>query len=85
MADRLLGSYRAVLLGGILIAAGHYTVAVPVEVSTWIGLVLISLGTSLLKPNASSRVGKLYGTRDERRDAGFAGLGRAAASAGAGL
>lgn len=72
VADRLLGSYRAVLLGGILIAAGHYTMAVPAELSTWIGLVLISLGTGLLKPNVSSLVGRLYGTQDERRDAGFA-------------
>ncbi len=72
VADRVLGSYRAVLLGGILIAAGHYTMAVPVEISTWIGLVLISLGTGLLKPNVSTLVGKLYATADERRDAGFA-------------
>ncbi len=72
IADRVLGSYRAVLVGGIVIALGHYTMAVPAEASTWTGLVLISIGTGLLKPNVSSLVGKLYGVRDERRDAGFA-------------
>ncbi|WP_242552457.1 peptide MFS transporter [Streptomyces beijiangensis] len=72
LADRILGSYRAVLWGGILIACGHYTMAVPTNGATWIGLGLISLGTGLLKPNVSTLVGKLYRTADERRDAGFA-------------
>lgn len=72
LADRMLGSYRAVLLGGILIACGHYAMAVPTDAFTWIGLGLISAGTGLLKPNVASMVGKLYRTDDERRDAGFA-------------
>ncbi|RFU87728.1 MFS transporter [Streptomyces triticagri] len=72
LADRILGSYRAVLWGGILIACGHYAMAVPTDAMTWVGLGLISAGTGLLKPNVASMVGKLYRTEDERRDAGFA-------------
>ncbi|MFJ5100905.1 peptide MFS transporter [Streptomyces sp. NPDC088554] len=72
LADRILGSYRAVLWGGVLIAFGHYAMAVPTAAMTWIGLGLISAGTGLLKPNVSAMVGKLYRTEDERRDAGFA-------------
>lgn len=72
LADRVLGSYRSVLWGGILIACGHYTMAVPATATTWAGLALIIAGTGLLKPNVSTMVGKLYGTADERRDAGFA-------------
>ncbi|AWZ10547.1 MULTISPECIES: peptide MFS transporter [unclassified Streptomyces] len=72
LADRILGSYRAVLWGGILIACGHYAMAVPTAAMTWVGLGLISAGTGLLKPNVASMVGKLYKTDDERRDAGFA-------------
>ncbi|MEV5608152.1 peptide MFS transporter [Streptomyces sp. NPDC052225] len=72
LADRILGSYRAVLWGGILIACGHYSMAVPTATMTWVGLGLISAGTGLLKPNVASMVGKLYRTEDERRDAGFA-------------
>ncbi|MFE3902423.1 peptide MFS transporter [Streptomyces sp. NPDC059153] len=72
LADRILGSYRAVLYGGILIACGHYAMAVPTDVMTWTGLGLISAGTGLLKPNVATMVGKLYRTEDERRDAGFA-------------
>ncbi|MDI3407615.1 peptide MFS transporter [Streptomyces cavernicola] len=72
LADRILGSYRAVLWGGVLIACGHYSMAVPTATMTWVGLGLISAGTGLLKPNVANMVGKLYGTADERRDAGFA-------------
>ncbi|WP_405489968.1 peptide MFS transporter [Streptomyces sp. NBC_00096] len=72
LADRILGSYRAVLWGGILIACGHYAMAVPTAAMTWVGLGLISAGTGLLKPNVASMVGKLYKTDDQRRDAGFA-------------
>ncbi|MEU6363907.1 peptide MFS transporter [Streptomyces albidoflavus] len=72
LADRMLGSYRAVLWGGILIALGHYSMAVPTDAMTWTGLGLISAGTGLLKPNVATMVGKLYRTDDDRRDAGFA-------------
>lgn len=72
LADRVLGSYRAVLTGGILIACGHYSMAVPSTATTWTGLGLISIGTGLLKPNVATMVGKLYRAADERRDSGFA-------------
>ncbi|HJS75224.1 MAG TPA: oligopeptide:H+ symporter, partial [Vicinamibacteria bacterium] len=72
LADRLLGLRRAVLLGGILIALGHYTLAFHgVERMFFAGLVLIVLGTGLLKANISSLVGRLYGPDDDRRDSGF--------------
>src|SRR5262245_26835594 len=71
LADRVLGQRKAVLYGGILIAAGHYTLAVPATAAFYTGLVLIVLGTGLLKPNISAIVGQLYGPRDVRRDAGF--------------
>ena len=71
LADRVLGQRKAVLYGGILIAAGHYTLAVPIDGSFYLGLVLIVLGTGLLKPNISVIVGQLYGPQDVRRDAGF--------------
>jgi len=71
LADRVLGQRKAVLYGGILIAAGHYTLAVPSASAFYIGLVIIVLGTGLLKPNISVIVGQLYTPRDIRRDAGF--------------
>lgn len=71
LADRILGSYRAVLWGGVLIVCGHYAMAVPAAAMTWVGLGLISAGTGLLKPNVASMAGKLYRTEDDRSDAGF--------------
>src|ERR1044072_5049717 len=71
VADRWLGHYRSVLYGGIIIALGHFCLAVPQLPFFYAGLVLIVLGTGLLKPNASTLVGSLYKKDDPRRDAGF--------------
>ncbi|HMB28750.1 MAG TPA: peptide MFS transporter, partial [Blastocatellia bacterium] len=70
-ADKVLGTRRAVLIGGILIALGHYSMAVPTIYTFSAGLVLIVLGTGLLKPNVSAIVGELYSPEDQRRDSGF--------------
>ena len=71
LADRVLGARRSVLLGGWIIALGHYALAVPSEVTFYAGLVLVAIGTGLFKPNISGLVGALYAKGDERRDAGF--------------
>lgn len=71
IADRLLGQQRSVFYGGIVIALGHFTLAVPYEQSFFIGLILIAIGTGLLKPNTSTLVGDLYPRGGSRRDAGF--------------
>lgn len=72
MADRLLGQRDAVWYGGLLISAGHFTMALPWTLGFFLGMVLIVLGTGLLKPNISAMVGQLYvGESGARRDAGF--------------
>jgi proton-dependent oligopeptide transporter, POT family len=71
IADRILGQRRSVLYGGIIIAAGHFSMAVPQLLTFYLGLGLIVVGTGLLKPNISVMVGQLYGAADVRRDAGF--------------
>ena len=71
IADRLIGQRRAVLYGGIIIALGHFSMAVPSLATFYIGLCLIVVGTGLLKGNVSVIVGQLYSADDERRDAGF--------------
>ena len=71
MADRILGQRKAVLVGGIIIALGHYTMAVPADFTFFLGMFLIVVGTGLLKPNVSSVVGDLYPEGGARRDAGF--------------
>jgi len=71
LADRILGARRAVLIGAIIIACGHYSMAIPSKLSFYAGLILIACGTGLLKPNISAMVGQLYSEEDKRRDAGF--------------
>jgi proton-dependent oligopeptide transporter, POT family len=71
IADRFLGHYRAVFIGGCIIAAGHFSMAIPGLPFFFTGLGLIVIGTGLLKPNVSSMVGSLYARDDDRRDAGF--------------
>jgi POT family proton-dependent oligopeptide transporter len=71
IADRLIGQRRAVLYGGILIAAGHFSMAFPSLATFYLGLFLIVIGTGLLKGNVSVIVGQLYAPGDKRRDAGF--------------
>ncbi len=87
LADRLFGLKKSVWYGGIIIALGHFTMAIPGIVSIFgaggeavtgldtnsffLGLILIVFGTGLLKPNISSIVGQLYAPGDVKRDAGF--------------
>jgi POT family proton-dependent oligopeptide transporter len=82
VADRVIGQRRAVLYGGIIIAMGHFSMAIPAVTGAfgelppfYAGLALIVLGTGLLKPNISTMVGELYPATGEgasaRRDAGF--------------
>jgi len=73
LADKFFGLRKSVFYGGCIIALGHLCLAFPMIETFFLGLLLIILGTGLLKPTISSLVGELY-TADEpaRRDAGFA-------------
>lgn len=74
IADRYLGLRRSIWYGGILIALGHLSIAASIffaRSAFFIGLILIVLGTGLLKPNISAIVGDLYPEGGSRRDAGF--------------
>ena len=51
IADRLIGSQKAIWYGGIVIMCGHIVLAIPSEHSFYLGLILVVLGTGLLKPN----------------------------------
>ena len=72
LADRVFGTSRSVFYGGILIMLGHIALAIPGTVALFfVSMVLIVLGTGLLKPNVSSIVGDIYSPEDGRRDSGF--------------
>lgn len=72
LADRILGTSKSVFYGGVLIMLGHIALAVPGSKALFfISMILIVLGTGLLKPNVSSMVGEIYSEKDNRRDSGF--------------
>jgi POT family proton-dependent oligopeptide transporter len=71
LADRWLGIHRSIVIGGIIIAAGHFCLAVPARPTFFLGLGLIILGTGFFKSNISTMVGQLYAEKDRRRDAAF--------------
>jgi proton-dependent oligopeptide transporter, POT family len=71
LADRIIGTRRSLVIGGLVIASGHFCLAVPSMTMFYIGLTLIIIGTGFFKPNVSTMVGQIYADGDSRRDAGF--------------
>jgi len=71
LADRLLGQRHAVILGGLLMAAGHLLMGVEHETVFFVALALLICGNGFFKPNISTMVGQLYPAGSPRRDAGF--------------
>ena len=71
IADRLLGARRAVVLGGLLMAAGHLLMTVQNELAFFGALALLIAGNGFFKPNISTIVGSLYPEGSVKRDGGF--------------
>lgn len=71
IADQILGSRLAVLLGGILMAVGEFIIVGGTEQLLFWGMAVIIVGNGLFKPNISTMVGKLYPDGDNRKDSGF--------------
>ena len=86
IADRFIGTSRSLIIGGIIIAIGHFSLAfapetIPMNAAAlkdfgslmpfYFGLLCIIIGTGFFKPNVSTMVGQIYAEGDQRRDAGF--------------
>jgi POT family proton-dependent oligopeptide transporter len=71
IADSILGSRLAVLLGGILMAIGEFIIVGGTEQLLFWGMAVIIVGNGLFKPNISTMVGRLYPDGDARKDSGF--------------
>ncbi|MFJ8649013.1 peptide MFS transporter [Streptomyces sp. NPDC093546] len=70
--DRVWGARKTVAISGTIIMIGHFLLALPMEISFFIGLAFIAAGSGLLKANISTMVGHLYRDKnDPRRDGGF--------------
>ncbi|ALS34810.1 proton-dependent oligopeptide transporter, POT family [Pseudoalteromonas translucida KMM 520] len=78
LADNVLGQRKSIIIGGLLMAAGQFTLGVPHEyiISNemtffYTGLALLIIGNGMFKPNISTMVGDLYKEGDHRRDGAF--------------
>ena len=84
IADKFIGFKKSIMLGGILMALGHFFMAfyfksdvLGFEVSVinhfffYAALALLIVGNGFFKPNISTMVGRLYPEGDDRRDSGF--------------
>lgn len=71
LADKFIGQKKSVLVGGLILCAGHGVLAIDSVWAFFTGLFLIVMGVGALKPNISTMVGQLYKQGDIRRDKGF--------------
>ena len=71
LADRLLGARRAVVFGGLLMAAGHLMMTIENSLAFYTALAMLILGNGFFKPNISAMVGALYPEGSRKRDGGF--------------
>ena len=71
ISDTILGLRNSILLGGILMSLGHFTLAIENTIFFFLGLGFIIVGNGFFKPNISTFVGMLYKKGDLRKDSGF--------------
>ena len=71
VSDTLLGFRKSILLGGILMALGHFVLAIEYDIAFYLALGLIVVGNGFFKPNISTFVAALYQDNDPRKDSGF--------------
>ncbi len=71
ISDSLLGFRKSILLGGILMALGHFVLAIEYDIAFYLALGLIVVGNGFFKPNISTFVAALYEENDPRKDSGF--------------
>ena len=71
LGDNIFGQQKSILIGGIIIMFGHFSLAITDLTFFYIGLILIVIGTGLLKPNISATVGELYRNQNDLKESGF--------------
>jgi POT family proton-dependent oligopeptide transporter len=71
LADRYLGNRRAVIIGAVLMAIGHFLMASEEIPIFYAALVFLILGNGFFKPNMSTQVGRLYPVNDGRLDGAY--------------
>lgn len=71
LADKIIGYRNAIIIGGVLMTIGHFTMAIETPLFFYSSLALIIIGNGFFKPNISSMVGTLYEDQDTKRESGY--------------
>lgn len=71
VSDKILGMRSSIFLGGILMALGHFVLAIESNIAFFLALSFIIVGNGFFKPNISTFVGSLYEKGDPKKDSGF--------------
>ncbi|WP_442267328.1 peptide MFS transporter [Tenacibaculum sp. ZS6-P6] len=71
VSDKILGMRQSIFLGGVLMALGHFVLAIENDIAFFLALAFIVVGNGFFKPNISTFVGSLYEDGDKRKDSGF--------------
>lgn len=71
IADKLLGSWKSVIIGSIIMTLGHASMAIENDVTFFIGLACLILGTGFFKPNMPAILGEMYKKFPEKKDGGY--------------
>lgn len=71
IADKLLGSWKSVIVGAIIMTIGHASMAIESNVTFFIGLACLVIGTGFFKPNMPSIIGEMYKNSPEKKDGGY--------------
>ena len=71
ISDKLLGYRKSIILGGVLMALGHFTMAIEHDIAFFLALGFLVMGNGFFKPNVSTFVGALYPEGDTRKDSGY--------------
>ena len=71
IADKITGYRWAVIIGAVIITLGHVSMAFETEVSLYLGLALLVIGTGFFKPNMVSFVSEMYKDLPEKKDAAY--------------
>ncbi|MBN9295212.1 MAG: peptide MFS transporter [Flavobacteriia bacterium] len=71
IADKLLGSWKSVIIGSIIMTLGHASMAIENDITFFIGLACLILGTGFFKPNMPAILGEMYKKFPEKKDGGY--------------
>jgi proton-dependent oligopeptide transporter, POT family len=71
IADKLTGYRVAVVIGAVIMTLGHASMAFDTELSLYIGLILLVIGTGFFKPNITSIISQMYKDMPEKKDGAY--------------